>query len=135
VKATVPAIKKVKATAKTATDPVTITWTVFDFDGVGSTTLKIDGAPVTTGVTESGSGTTITYTYTGAWGAGKHVFTIDAADASSTAVPAKQAKGSFTVKARKASAPWHRPLRLSPKPVQPCLFRCWAPMPIQGNRL
>jgi hypothetical protein len=103
VKATVPVIKKVKATAKTATDPVTITWTVFDFDGVGSTTLKIDGAPVTTGVTQSGSGTTITYTYTGAWGAGKHVFTIDAADASSAAVPAKQAKGSFTIKAPKAS--------------------------------
>ena len=99
VTATTPTIKNVKVTAKTSADNTTIVWTVYDYDSVKSTTLKIDGVKATSGITQSGSGTTITYTYVGKLTAAKHAYTIDATDAASVAASAKQTKGSFTVAA------------------------------------
>ena len=99
VNATIPIIKNVKATAKTAADNTTITWTVYDIDGIRSTTLKIDGKTITSGITHTGSGSTIIYTYTGKLSAGKHAYTIDAKDAAPTPATAKQFKSSLTVKA------------------------------------
>ena len=99
VKATTPTIKSIKATAATSADKATITWTVYDYDRVASSTLKIDGKKITSGITQSGSGTTVTYTYKGYATAGKHIYTIDALDAAVPASSAKQVSGSFTVKA------------------------------------
>jgi hypothetical protein len=99
VKGTTPAIKNVKATAKTSGDTTTITWTVYDIDGIGSTTLKIDGSAVAAGITQvANADGSVTYTYMGLQSAGKHTFTVGAIDAAPSPVSAKQAKGSFTVK-------------------------------------
>jgi len=99
VKATIPTIKNVKATATTSADKVTITWTVYDYDSVAASTLKIDGRKITSGISQSGSGTTITYTYKANVAAGKHTYAIDAVDAAVIAASAKQYAGTFTVKA------------------------------------
>jgi hypothetical protein len=100
VKATVPTITNVKATAKTSADAVVITWTVFDVDGVGGTTLKIDSLAVASGITQvANPNQSVTYTYKDSQPAGKHIFTIDAIDAAVLPASAKQAKGAFTVKA------------------------------------
>jgi len=99
VTATTPTIKNVKVTAKTSADNTVIAWTVYDYDNVKSTTLKIDGVKMTSGITQSGSGATINYTYAGKLSAGKHTYTIDAVDAATLSAPAKQTSGSFTVAA------------------------------------
>ncbi len=99
VTATTPTIKNAKVTAKTSGDNTVIAWTVYDYDKVKSTTLKIDGIKMTSGITQSGSVETINYTYAGKLTAGKHTYTIDAADAAVVPAFAKQTKGSFTVAA------------------------------------
>ncbi len=96
---TTPTIKNVKVTAKTSGDNTVIAWTVYDYDKVKSTTLRIDGVKMTSGITQSGSGATINYTYAGKLTAGKHTYTIDATDAAVVSASAKQTKGSFTVAA------------------------------------
>jgi hypothetical protein len=95
VKATTPVISKVKTTVGTSSTATTIVWTVTDVDGIGSTTLAIDGTAVT-GYTETVNGSATAYTYSGILAAGKHTYTISAADA--TGLPAKTVKGSFKVK-------------------------------------
>jgi hypothetical protein len=98
VKATTPVIKNVKSTAKTSADNVTVVWTVYDYDGVGGTTLKIGGTAVDpSSIASIGVGKTIVYTYSGAQTAGNHKYTIDATD--STGLAAKTIAGNFTVKA------------------------------------
>ncbi len=96
---TTPLIVNVKATAKTSSNNTTIKWTVYDIDGIGSTTLKIDGRKITSGITHTGSSTYITYTYTGKLSAGRHSYTINATDASVPQVAAKQFSGNVTVAA------------------------------------
>jgi hypothetical protein len=102
VKATTPMIKNVKATTTTSSDAsdVQVVWTVFDVDGIRSTTLKIDDTAITSGITSTANKDgSVTYAYMAYWSAGKHSYTIDAVDASVSTVSAKRATGSFTVKA------------------------------------
>jgi hypothetical protein len=98
VKATVPVIKNVKKTVGTSATATTITWTVNDYDGVGTVKLTIDDTEVS-GVTKSGSDQSATFTYSGVLSAGKHAYMITAYD--TTGMAAKPVKGSFTVKAPK----------------------------------
>jgi len=94
---TIPTINNVKAAAKTSSDNTTITWTVYDIDGISSTTLRIDGRVITSGITQKGSGSSITYTYAGKLSAAKHGYTINAMDAAVPPVAAKQYGGNVTV--------------------------------------
>ena len=98
VSATIPVIANVSCNATTVGKPTTIAWTVTDIDGIGSTTLRIDGVAITSGISQSGSSTSITSIYTGYLAAGTHQFTIDATDAAVPAVTASQVDGSFVVK-------------------------------------
>jgi len=97
---TVPTISKVKVAAKTSDDPVTISWTGYDCDGIQYAAVSIDGraAVKVNPLLAPSAINTANYLYSAMQSAGKHVFAITLVDAHNVA---KIVTGSFTVKASK----------------------------------
>jgi hypothetical protein len=98
IKATVPTISTPVVTSTTSA--TTIAWNVYDIDGIGNVALTIDGKAVT-GVSQSGSGTSATFTYTGYVAAGSHNYVITVTD--SQKMSAKRS-GSFVAAAASTMA-------------------------------
>ena len=77
----------------------TVSWDLFDVDGLASVKLSIDGKSVSVGKTQ-GNDVTATYVFSGALSTGKHSFVITVVDAKKASI---SVRGSFTVSAASAA--------------------------------